>query len=136
MPQVGFTLRYAGGFVARLNRRGEGAEEDDPRVLALMFRDRFEWAVGHNTSVLAPKPDADGKVRALSTTQLPRYEVRGVRHEPVLGMETRMSTLGELDGRPHARARPIAGATSTPQRSCESRKAALSRRICENREVA
>jgi hypothetical protein len=96
--QIGFTLRYARGFVARPNRRGEGAQEHDPRVLALLFREHTEWAVGHNTSVKLPERDADGAVRALSTTQLPCYEVRSVEHEAVKGIETGMLRLCELDG--------------------------------------
>ena len=62
--QVRLTLHYAPGFLWRPNRRGEDAERsDDPRVLALLFRDHKEWAVGHNTSLLTPEPDADGEVR-------------------------------------------------------------------------
>jgi len=102
--QVRFTLRYPRGFVSRPNRRGEAADDDDPRVLALMFRDRFEWAVGHNTSVLAPNPDDEGKVRELSTTQLPRYEVRGVRHEAIEDIDAGMRSLSGLDGAGLARA--------------------------------
>ncbi len=96
--QVGLTLRYAGGFIARPNRRGDDADDDDQRVLALMFRNNFEWAVGHNTSVDMPRPDPDGMVRELRTTQLPQYEVRLVRHETVKGIETEMRRLSELDG--------------------------------------
>jgi hypothetical protein len=96
--QVRFTMRYARGFLPRPNRRGEHASDYDQRVLALMFRDRFEWAVGHNTSVSVPQADPDGEVRALSTTQLPCYEVRGVRHERVGGLETGMKKLYELSG--------------------------------------
>ncbi|MBZ5709393.1 DISARM system helicase DrmA [Nannocystis pusilla] len=100
--QVRLVLRYPRGFLARPNHRGEDANDDDQRVLALTFRDRFEWAVGHNTSVEMPRPDADGKVRELRTTQLPRYEVRSVRHETAkdkIGLEiTEMRQLAALDG--------------------------------------
>ncbi|PRP97854.1 hypothetical protein ENSA5_30870 [Enhygromyxa salina] len=96
--QVKLTMRYAAGFLARPNRRGESADDSDQRVLALMFRDRFEWAVGHNTSVEAPKPDDDGEVRELRTTQLPRHEVRDVKHEAVPGIVTEMERLAQLDG--------------------------------------
>jgi hypothetical protein len=96
--QVGLTLRYAGGFVPRPNRRGADSIDDDQRVLALMFRDRVEWAVGHNTSVVQPEPEpeADGRVRVLKTTQLPCYEVRSVQHEK-LGIETEMKKLAQMD---------------------------------------
>lgn len=96
--QVGLTLRYEAGFLARPNRRGEGGSDDDQRVLALMFRDRAEWAVGHNTSVRQPVPGPDGRVRELETTQIPRYEVLGVKHERFEKVETGMARLSRLDG--------------------------------------
>ncbi len=101
--QVSLTLRFAAGFLSRPNRRGEGAGEDDPRVMALQYRNRREWAVGHNTSLLVPKSDAEGEMRELRTTQLPRYEVRRVLHEEV-GGETGMERLALLDGAELARA--------------------------------
>ncbi len=94
--QVGLTLRYPAGFLSRPNRRGESADDYDQRVLALMFREHMEWAVGHNTSVVQPEPDPDGRVRVLKTTQLPHYEVRGVRHANV-GVETEMKRLALMD---------------------------------------
>ncbi len=94
--QVGLTFRYDAGFVPRPNRRGEDSDDADQRVLALMFRDRVEWAVGHNTSVVQPEPDANGRVRVLETTQLPCYEVRAVKHETV-GIETEMKKLAQMD---------------------------------------
>jgi hypothetical protein len=100
--QVRLTLRYPRGFIARPNRRGEQAADDDQRVLALMFRDRYEWAVGHNTSVELPTPDPDGTVRELCTTQIPRYEVLNVKHvaDPAkIGIEIlSMRELASLDG--------------------------------------
>lgn len=96
--QVGLKLRYKEGFIARPNRRGEAGDDADQRVLALMFRDRFEWAVGHNTSVDTISPDEDGRVREVRTTQLPSYEVRRVQHEAVEEIETEMRQLYELDG--------------------------------------
>jgi hypothetical protein len=96
--QVRFTMRYPRGFVPRPNRRGEDANNYDPRVLALLFRDKCEWAVGHNTSLALPAPDREGNVTELSTTQLPRYEVRSVKHETVPGIVTGMMELAEMDG--------------------------------------
>ncbi len=96
--QVAMTLRYEGGFLSRPNRRGEDADDEDRKVLALLFRDKVEWAVGHNTSLSAVVPDADGKVRALSTTQLPSYEVRRVDHQRFDDVLTRMAALAKLDG--------------------------------------
>lgn len=103
--QVRMALRYQAGFLPRPNRRGEDApSEDDPRVLALLFRDRKEWAVGHNTSVQAPEPDPDGKVRTLITTQLPCYEVPDVEHRKIEGLIPGMADLAKLDGPALARA--------------------------------
>jgi hypothetical protein len=103
--QVRLVLRYAPGFAWRPNRRGEDAKaDDDPRVLALLFRDRKEWAVGHNTSVAMPVPDADGVVRALGTTQLPSYVVPEVEQGKIENLGLVMSDLGKLeDGRSLAR---------------------------------
>lgn len=103
--QVRLGLHYARGFLWRPNRRGEDADsDDDPRVLALLFRNKKEWAVGHNTSLLPPVPDADGQVRTLRTTQVPRYEVPDVEHRTVDGLVVAMGDLAKLDGQGLARA--------------------------------
>jgi hypothetical protein len=103
--QVRLALHYERGFLWRPNRRGEDASsDDDPRVLALLFRDRKEWAVGHNTSILPPEPDANGVVRTLITTQLPRYEVPDVEHRPIAGLTLAMADLAKLDGKGLTRA--------------------------------
>ena len=102
--QVRLGLHFEPGFLWRPDRRGEKAQaDDDQRVLALLFRDRREWAVGHNTSLLSPVPDADGKVRALCTTQLPRYEVADVEHRNIPSLVVEMQQLGKLDGKALAR---------------------------------
>lgn len=103
--QVKLALHYQPGFLWRPNRRGEdAASDDDPRVLALLFRERKEWAVGHNTSIRSPIVDGDGKVRTLATTQLPWYEVPDVEHRKVDGLTLAMADLAKLDGRGLARA--------------------------------
>ena len=96
--QVQMSLRYASGFVPRPNRRGEDSDDADQRVLALLFRNKVEWAVGHNTSLVRPRPDAEGRVTELSTTQLPSYAVKGVKHETIEGVVTAMRELAEMDG--------------------------------------
>ncbi len=98
-----FALRYERGFLSRPNRRGEDADDEDQKVLALTFRDKVEWAVGHNTSVVAPVRDAEGNVHRLATTQLPEYEVRRVEHQRFdedsdYQVLTRMAALAKLDG--------------------------------------
>jgi hypothetical protein len=94
--QVAMVLRHARGFLPRPNRRGEDAGELDQRVLALMFRKHVEWAVGHNTSVVAPTRDAEGHVTELRTTQLPCHEVRPMVHAKV-DIETQMARLATLE---------------------------------------
>ena len=97
--QVQMSVHYVHGFLSRPNRRGEdSASDDDPKVLALLFRDKKEWAVGHNTSLQAPEADADGKVRTLCTTQIPYYEVPSVDHRTVPELTLSMSALALLDG--------------------------------------
>ena len=96
--QVSMSLHYEAGFLSRPNRRGEAADDYDQRVLALLFRDNVEWAVGHNTSLKQPVPDDDGVVRTLATTQLPRYEVKLVKHEEFKAVTTEMASLAKMDG--------------------------------------
>lgn len=93
--QVQMSLSFAQGFRSRPNRRGEESSDDDLRVLALNFRDRVEWAVGHNTSVERPAV-VDGKVTRLDTTQLPCFEVPVVAARDVAGQFS-MATLEKLD---------------------------------------
>ncbi|MCU0655245.1 MAG: DISARM system helicase DrmA [Polyangiaceae bacterium] len=95
--QVKMALGFAQGFVSRPNRRGEDASDEDQRVLALNFRDRMEWAVGHNISVEPVTPVA-GKVTRISTTALPRHEVLRVDHREIKGLMIKMSELAKLDG--------------------------------------
>ena len=96
--QVEFALRYKPGFLKRPNRRGEDVDDEDQRILALNFRDKVEWAVGHNTSLKQPRVEADGQVRCLETTQLPQYEVRRVDHVQFEEVATGMAALAKLDG--------------------------------------
>lgn len=98
--QVEMTLRYEGGFLDRSNRRGETSRDSDQNILALQFRDRTEWAVGHNTSVETPTPDPDGRVRTLRTTQLPSHEVKPMQHRQVSDVVLEMQTLSRMrDGK-------------------------------------
>lgn len=96
--QVRMKLSFAAGFRCRPNRRGEDGSDEDQRVLALAFRDRMEWAVGHNTSPKRPIAK-DGKVTTLETTQLPCFEVPRVDHRAVEDVTTAMADLAKLDGK-------------------------------------
>jgi hypothetical protein len=97
--QVRLALELAGesargGFVPRPNRRGEHANDWDEQVADLQFRERVEWAVGHNASVLVPE-DARVVTR-VETTWLPRHEVRRVVTTDAEGVETSMDALAAL----------------------------------------
>jgi hypothetical protein len=95
--QVKLALSFKAGFVPRPNRRGEASSDGDSSTLALLFRDHYEWAVGHNTSVVEPQV-VNGRVARLETTQLPCYEVRPVKHAGFEGVTLEMAILGKLDG--------------------------------------
>jgi hypothetical protein len=95
--QVRMELRYERGFECRPNRRGEDGNDEDQRVLALMFRDHMEWAVGHNTSVERPVRDANGKITRLRTTQIPTYEVPRVDHTAMKDATMGMAALAKLN---------------------------------------
>jgi hypothetical protein len=110
--QVRMQLAFAAGFRCRPNRRGEDGSDEDQRVLALNFRHRMEWAVGHNTSVERPTRQGD-KVTTLRTTQLPCFEVPRVDHRAVEDVTTAMADLAKLDGLALTRAlSPLADAYS------------------------
>jgi hypothetical protein len=74
--QVRMALTYGKGFRPRPNRRGEDGADEDQRVLALNFRDRMEWAVGHNTSVKLPEKNG-GKVTRLEGRRTRKRVLRG-----------------------------------------------------------
>lgn len=96
--QVRMALTHAVGFVCRPNRRGEDGSDDDQRVLALTFRDRMEWAVGHNTSVERVDGNAT-TVTTVRTTQLPCFEVPPVDHRKIEDATMAMADLAKLDGK-------------------------------------
>jgi hypothetical protein len=92
--QVKLVLEHAAGLVARADRRGEVADEWDDNVADLQFRDRFEWAVGHNASVLAPV--GERHATRVETTWLPHHEVKRVVTRDESSVETSMEALAEL----------------------------------------
>jgi hypothetical protein len=92
--QVRLALDYAPGLVPRPNRRGEHANDWDEQVADLQFRERIEWAVGHNASVLAPVEARD--VTHVETTWLPHHEVRRVVTTDAKDVETSIDALAEL----------------------------------------
>lgn len=91
--QVKLALELEAGFVPRPHRR-ENLDHFDEEVLDLQFRDRCEWAVGHNVSVVSPRDSA--RVTRLETTWLPCSEVRRVETVDAPGTETSMEALGAM----------------------------------------
>ncbi len=95
--QVSLEVAYADGFVARPALR-RGTELDD-KIASLQFRHVCEYAVGHGVAVEGPTRTG-GKVTTVTTTWLPRSEVRRVATSDQLGdglaVEQRMAVLAEL----------------------------------------
>jgi hypothetical protein len=95
--QVSLEVRYEGGFLARPALR-RGAELDD-QIASLQYRHVCEYAVGHGVAVESPTT-IGGKVTTVTTTWLPRSEVRRVATSDALGdglaVEQRMAALAEL----------------------------------------
>jgi hypothetical protein len=95
--QVSLEVCYEGGFLARPALR-RCAELDD-QIASLQYRHVSEYAVGHGVAV-ALAPAAGGKVTTVTTTWLPRSEVRRVATSDALGdglaVEQRMAALAEL----------------------------------------
>jgi hypothetical protein len=95
--QVQLVLEHDAGLVPRPNRQGERESGDwDDRVADLQFRERCEWAVGHNVSVAAEASSQAARVTRVSTTWLPRHEVRRVVTRELSEVTTSMDALGAL----------------------------------------
>ncbi len=102
--QVQMELRASEPLVPRPNRLGERSLVDlDARISELQYRERVEYAVGHNVGV-APVYDKDAQVRAVCTRWLPAAEVNLVDARPLEGVELRMEKLAGLAGGASARA--------------------------------
>jgi hypothetical protein len=98
--QVELELGYAGGFLARPNQQGEGADDWDDNVNDLQFRQRCEYGVGHGVAVEVAERLAlsdDGAVTRLRTTWLPRARVKRVKTRRDERVETRMHALAKLE---------------------------------------
>lgn len=96
--QVSLEVVCDSGFLARPALR-RGPELDD-QIASLQYRGVCEYAVGHGVAVLESARDADGEVRSVRTTWLPRSEVKPVTTRDELGdgliVETSMRALSEL----------------------------------------
>lgn len=98
--QVQLALCCEAGFCPRPNRIGAVQPHDlDGATLDLQYRDKVEYAVGHNVAA-EPDPHAlrvDNHVVAVRTRWIPRFEVPVVAaREPELVVTTEMAALGKL----------------------------------------
>lgn len=107
--QTKVELSCSEGFVPRPNLRGARFEDDiDEKVGDLLYRDAFEFAVGHGVSVLAHPKGEDGRCERVGTSWVPTAEVEKVRPASVPGVELGMEALAKLE---NAKAlRPAVGA--------------------------
>src|SRR5690606_4910562 len=92
--QVELAVECAQGIVPRPNAGGEDSDHWDERVADLQFRDRCEYAVGHNVAVEIP-PGQERVTRA-RTTWLPFHEVRRVVAHDEPGVTVAMEDLARL----------------------------------------
>ena len=110
--QVELGARYARGIEPRPNRTGELADQWDENVADLQFRERVEYAVGHNVSVRAMPPeeiDGEPRVTEVRTEWIPEAEVPRVRTRSLGAevdesrrVETRMRALASAAEEPSA----------------------------------
>jgi hypothetical protein len=94
--QVGLTVRFATGLVARPNRVGERADDPDDQVADLQFRDHHEYAVGHNASVeVERRPGSPVTTARLSW--IPEVEVKRVKTRDATKTTTSMEALASAE---------------------------------------
>ena len=92
--QVSLEVEFAKGLVRRPNRQGEGSHQKDDAIADLQFRNHFEYAVGHNVSVVIP--EGQKVVTKARTAWLPTAEVKKVRAPLVDGVQVEMGKLAKL----------------------------------------
>jgi hypothetical protein len=91
--QVEFSLSCAEGFVARPDRSGEGGDVDN-QIADLQYRKAYEYGVGHGIAVEIPP--GQKPVTRVSTTWLPRHEVKRVIPRGAKNVTVSMEKLAEL----------------------------------------
>ncbi len=102
--QTQMTVSSAEDFVPRPNLRGARKDDDiDEKIGDLLYRDSFEYAVGHGVSTTAKiqGQGKDGFCNEVSTTWLPSAEVEKVEHnDKIVGIELKMAELAKItDGK-------------------------------------
>lgn len=83
------------GIVSRPDLSDELSDEWDERVADLQFRDRHEYAVGHN--VATELPPGQTKITRVRTTWIPAYEVRRVEPHSDSRVNVVMDELAALE---------------------------------------
>lgn len=97
--QTRLTVSSAEDFVPRPNLRGARKDDDiDEKIGDLLYRDCFEYAVGHGVSTKAviQGHGKNGFCNEVSTTWLPSAEVEKVEHTPLKHVELRMGELAKV----------------------------------------
>ena len=101
-------------FVGRSAALGSPVPRDaEERSLELLYRNRVEFAVGHNVAVHAEvSPDDPGRAVRVETDCAPRFEVARVDAPVLPDVELDMKTLAGLSGTelvaaPHPAGRPV-----------------------------
>lgn len=98
--QTKMTVSSAEDFVPRPNLRGARKDDDiDEKIGDLLYRDAFEYAVGHGISTMATLQGRgkNGFCNEVSTTWLPSAEVEKVEHnDKIKGIELRMGELAKM----------------------------------------
>ncbi|MRG96408.1 DISARM system helicase DrmA [Polyangium spumosum] len=98
--QTRFTVSCTEDFVPRPNLRGASPDADiDEKVGDLLYRDCFEYAVGHGVSTVA-KVQGQGRdpfCNEVSTTWLPTAEIEKVEPSEVKGVTLEMRELAKIE---------------------------------------
>ncbi len=93
--QAELEIQTPESLVARPNLRGLELDDPDERVNDLLFRNDFEYAVGHGVSTHAHL-EADGSCKKVTTRWIPDAEVERVAPAEIKGVELEMETLAAL----------------------------------------
>jgi len=97
-PQV--TVRSASKsavFEPRPERSGARSEEPEDESNRLLFRNRFEFSIGHNCATTAEHADGERLAHTVQTELIPSYELPKVAPQQTSDVELDMAALGELE---------------------------------------
>lgn len=93
--QTSLSLECTEGFIPRSDPRGGESIDWDEAVASVQYRDEYEFAVGHNVSVIAK---SEGKsCTKICTTWIPTAEVARVAPAYIPGIELSMEALASAN---------------------------------------